>query len=213
MEKNRIDLSPYLLSGEKIISKSHALKSKSVYVETGLCLLFWFLTVAGDCFMVGYANYIRTMSDTSWFLPFFIALVVVHLVPLAMWVVSLSAKSTANSEKWFVLTDRRVICISGGATAVLSFIKLTDVVSVKTSKKYVLITLSQGRYFKISGISDAAAFSAALEAELDKLFDSHTLSDEQEEQYGQEETCGKSGEDSVVIQAENSDTAHDGENN
>lgn len=172
MEKNRIDFSPYLLPGEKTIIKSHALKSKAVYVETGLCVLLWFLTVAGDCFLVGYANSIKTyVKDTGWFLPLFIALVAVHLVPLGMWIVSLSAKATANSEKWFVLTDKRVISFSGGATAVLSFVNLTDVISVKTSKKYVLITLSQGRYFKISGVSDAEAFSHALEAELDKLFD------------------------------------------
>lgn len=171
MEKNRIDFSPYLLPGEKTIIKSHALKSKAVYVETGLCVLLWFLTVAGDCFLVGYANFIETYADNSWFLPFFIALVAVHLVPLGMWIVSLSAKATANSEKRFVLTDKRVISFSGGATAVLSFVNLTDVISVKTSKKYVLITLSQGRYFKISGVSDAEAFSHALEAELDKLFD------------------------------------------
>lgn len=184
MEKSRIDLSPYLLPGEKTIIKSHALKSKAVYVETGLCVLLWFLTIAGDCFLVGYAYSIKNMNvvkDIAWFLPIFIALVAVHLVPLGMWIVSLSAKATANSEKWFVLTDMRVISVSGGVPAVLSFVKLSDVIGVKSSKKYVQITLTQGRYFKVFGIENALEFSDALEAELDKLFDSPTVAEGQEE--------------------------------
>lgn len=173
MEKSIIDLSPYLRDGEKILFKAHAEKSKSIYLEIALCALFWFLGVAGDCFVIGYTNAIKAagFADLSWFLPVFIILVILHLVPLGAWVISISSKATANSEKWFVLTDKRVICISGAGYMTTSSVYLTDVLSVKASKKYVLIGLSQGRSFKVSEIGEKIeGFSAALEKVLDELF-------------------------------------------
>lgn len=171
MEKNRIDATQFLLGGEKVLLKAHAQKSKGIYVETAFCLLFWLLTVVGDCFMVGYASNIKVGGvDVSWFLPFFIVLVVLHLVPLGMWVVSLSAKSEANSEKWFVLTDKRIISVTGGKPARAEFVDLKDVTSVKTAKNNITVGLEGGRYYKISGIAETAAFSKALSGALDEIF-------------------------------------------
>ena len=172
MEKSRIDAAQFLLENEKVLLKAHAKKGKGIYIETAFCALFWLLTVAGDCFIVGYANQVKTLTNqTSWFLPFFIALVVLHLVPLGMWVVSLSSKATANSESWYILTDKRIISLSGGKPMRVEFIELKDVTSVKTAKKYLSAGLEGGRYFKISKIDEIAEFASLLETQLDRIFD------------------------------------------
>ncbi len=208
MEKSIIDLSPYLRDGEKILFKAHAEKSKSIYLEIALCALFWFLGVAGDCFVIGYANAIKTagFADLSWFLPVFVILVALHLVPLGTWVISISSKATANSEKWFVLTDKRVICISGAGYMTTSSVYLTDVLSVKASKKYVLIGLSQGRSFKVSEIGEKIeGFSAALERVLDELFAGNV-------DYGEnlpDEQNLSDGDANLEVVAENSDENSD----
>lgn len=213
MEKSIIDLSPYLRDNEKILFKAHAEKSKSIYLEVALCALFWFLGVAGDCFVIGYTNAIKAagFADLSWFLPVFIILVVLHLVPLGAWVISISSKATANSEKWFVLTDKRVICISGAGYMTTSSVYLTDVLSVKASKKYVLIGLSQGRSFKVSEIGEKIeGFSASLEKVLDELFASNV--DYSNADYGEDlpdEQNLSSGDAALEAEEENSDKNSD----
>lgn len=207
MEKSRIDAAQFLFSGEKILLKAHAQKSKTTYVETAFCLLFWFLTVAGDCFIVGYANQIKTLvNSTGWFLPFFIALVFLHLVPLGMWVISLSSKTIANSEKWFFLTDKRIISVAGGKPSRAEFIDLKDVVSVKTAKKYITLGLEGGRYYKIAKIAEISEFSKLLEGVLDKIFDSGTETPEAEpekEVLNNAETENKVAPQETIKQAEN----------
>lgn len=205
MEKSRIDAAQFLFSGEKILLKAHAQKSKTTYVETAFCILFWFLSVVGDCFMVGYASGIKT-ADMSWFLPFFIVLVFVHLVPLGMWVISLSSKTIANSEKWFFLTDKRIISVSGGKPSRAEFIDLKDVVSVKTAKKYITLGLEGGRYYKIAKIAEISEFSKLLEGVLDKIFDSGTETPEAEpekEVLNNAETENKVAPQETIKQAEN----------
>ena len=153
MEIKRLDASPFLLDGEKVEVKITTKKSNFNLVQTVLCYVTWLLTLVGDVFLLGMT---KTLSEslqnvTTFLLPILIVLLVVHFVPFGFWLVFILQGRQKQNEKWYAITNKRILIIEGDSIKNVSFINLNDVTSFKTGKNSV--NLAVGKEY-ISGITE-----------------------------------------------------------
>lgn len=169
--KRRIDVTPYLAEGENVVMKSYAMQSKSRYVELAVNLLLTAITVVGDCFILGVLIGAKdTFKNTAWALPLLIILFAVHVTALVMWLAGIIKKLSDKSERWFVLTDKRIIIVRSGFPSGAEFIDLKDITSVKFEENKITLFAGEERLV-LSNPERAAEFSSALENRLDEIFE------------------------------------------
>ena len=169
--KRRIDVTPYLAEGENVVMKSYAMQSKSRYVELAVNLLLTAITVVGDCFILGVLIGAKdTFKNTAWALPLLIILFAIHVTALVMWLAGVIKKLSDKSERWFVLTDKRIIIVRSGFPSGAEFIDLKDITSVKFEENKITLFAGDER-LALSNPERAAEFSSALENRLDEIFE------------------------------------------
>ena len=153
MEIKRLDASPFLLDGEKVEVKITTKKSNFNFVQTVLCYVTWLLTLVGDVFLLGMT---KTLSEslqnvTTFLLPILIVLLVVHFVPFGFWLVFILQGRQKQNEKWYAITNKRILIIEGDSIKNVSFINLNDVTSFKTGKNSVNLAVGK-EYITLGGI-------------------------------------------------------------
>ena len=145
MEIKRLDASPYLLDGEKVEVKITTKKSNFNFIQTIICYVTWLLTLVGDVFLLGMT---KTLSEslqnvTTFLLPILIVLLVVHFVPFGFWLVFILQGKQKQNEKWYAVTNKRILVIEGDAIKNVTFINLNDVTSFKTGKNSINLAVGK----------------------------------------------------------------------
>lgn len=169
--KRRIDVTPYLAEGENVVMKSYAMQSKSRYVELAVNLLLTAITVVGDCFILGVLIGAKdTFKNTAWALPLLIILFAVHVTALVMWLAGVIKKLSDKSERWFVLTDKRIIIVRSGFPSGAEFIDLKDITSVKFEENKITLFSGEER-IALANPENCGEFASELEKKLDEIFE------------------------------------------
>ena len=145
MEIKRLDASPFLLDGEKVEVKITAKKSNFNFIQTIICYVTWLLTLVGDVFLLGMT---KTLSEslqnvTTFLLPILIVLLVVHFVPFGFWLVFILQGKQKQNEKWYAVTNKRILVIEGDSIKNVTFINLNDVTSFKTGKNSINLAVGK----------------------------------------------------------------------
>lgn len=145
MEIKRLDASPYLLDGEKVEVKITTKKSNFNFIQTIICYVTWLLTLVGDVFLLGMT---KTLSEslqnvTTFLLPILIVLLVVHFVPFGFWLVFILQGKQKQNEKWYAVTNKRILVIEGDSIKNVTFINLNDVTSFKTGKNSINLAVGK----------------------------------------------------------------------
>ena len=145
MEIKRLDASPYLLDGEKVEVKITTKKSNFNFIQTIICYVTWLLTLVGDVFLLGMT---KTLSEslqnvTTFLLPILILLLVVHFVPFGFWLVFILQGKQKQNEKWYAVTNKRILVIEGDSIKNVTFINLNDVTSFKTGKNSINLAVGK----------------------------------------------------------------------
>lgn len=145
MEIKRLDASPFLLDGEKVEVKITAKKSNFNFIQTIICYATWLLTLVGDVFLLGMT---KTLSEslqnvTTFLLPILILLLVVHFVPFGFWLVFILQGKQKQNEKWYAVTNKRILVIEGDSIKNVTFINLNDVTSFKTGKNSINLAVGK----------------------------------------------------------------------
>ena len=145
MEIKRLDASPFLLDGEKVEVKITTKKSNFNFIQTIICYVTWLLTLVGDVFLLGMT---KTLSEslqnvTTFLLPILIALLVVHFVPFGFWLVFILQGKQKQNEKWYAVTNKRILVIEGDSIKNVTFINLNDVTSFKTGKNSINLAVGK----------------------------------------------------------------------
>ena len=145
MEIKRLDASPFLLDGEKVEVKITAKKSNFNFIQTIICYVTWLLTLVGDVFLLGMT---KTLSEslqnvTTFLLPILIVLLVVHFVPFGFWLVFILQGKQKQNEKWYAVTNKRILVIEGDSINNVTFINLNDVTSFKTGKNSINLAVGK----------------------------------------------------------------------
>lgn len=169
--KRRIDVTPYLAEGESVVKKSYALQSKARYAELAVNLLLTAITVVGDCFILGVLIGAKdTFKNTAWALPLLIILFAIHVTALVMWLAGIIKKLSDKSERWFVLTDKRIIIVRSGFPSGAEFIDLKDITSVKFEENKITLFSGEER-IALANPENCGEFAAGLEKKLDEIFE------------------------------------------
>lgn len=169
--KRRIDVTPYLAEGESVVKKSYALQSKARYAELAVNLLLTAITVVGDCFILGVLIGAKdTFKNTAWALPLLIILFAIHVTALVMWLAGIIKKLSDKSERWFVLTDKRIIIVRSGFPSGAEFIDLKDITSVKFEENKITLFAGEER-IALANPENCGEFAAELEKKLDEIFE------------------------------------------
>ena len=88
MAIKKMDPTPYLMAGESVILKAHAKQDKLSTIEVALSYVILFLTIIGDCFIIGTAFMLKELKiKESGYILLLIALFVVHIIPFIFWFV------------------------------------------------------------------------------------------------------------------------------
>ena len=163
MALKKFDESPFLQAGEKTVHKAHAPKSRSLIVEMVFCYLFWILSLSGGCFVIS-AGIGMTQYETleSGYILIVILLLFINLVPFGFWLAHIFKNIYKRSERWYVLTDKRLLTVTENKPTVVTVLNLSEVTEVTASKKTIYITAGETRA-KITGVSDITAFLNRLE--------------------------------------------------
>lgn len=145
MEIKRLDASPFLLDGEKVEVKITTKKSNFNFIQTIICYVTWLLTLVGDVFLLGMT---KTLSEslqnvTTFLLPILIVLLVVHFVPFGFWLVFILQGKQKQNEKWYAVTNKRILVIEGDSIKNVTFINLNDVTSFKTGKNSINLAVGK----------------------------------------------------------------------
>ena len=145
MEIKRLDASPFLLDGEKVEVKITTKKSNFNFIQTIICYVTWLLTLVGDVFLLGMT---KTLSEslqnvTTFLLPILILLLVVHFVPFGFWLVFILQGKQKQNEKWYAVTNKRILVIEGDSIKNVTFINLNDVTSFKTGKNSINLAVGK----------------------------------------------------------------------
>ena len=169
--KRRIDVTPYLAEGESVVKKSYALQSKARYAELAVNLLLTAITVVGDCFILGVLIGAKdTFKNTAWALPLLIILFAIHVTALVMWLAGIIKKLSDKSERWFVLTDKRIIIVRSGFPSGAEFIDLKDITSVKFEENKITLFSGEER-IALANPENCGEFASELEKKLDEIFE------------------------------------------
>lgn len=163
MAIKKMDPTPYLIGGESVILKAHAKTNKIAALEVGLCYVIWLLTICGDCFIIAAAFGMKQYETLrSGYLAIVIALFVVHLVPFVFWVLYSIRKMTQRSEKWYALTEKRLLIVQDKKPISVTFVELSEITAISNGKDSIVLYLNEERV-KLDGLDDVTAFSDRLE--------------------------------------------------
>lgn len=175
--KRRIDAAPYLSEGERVIEKSFALPSKARYAEVTVALLLFAFCIVGDCFILGVLIGAKeNFKNAGWAMPLLIVLFAVHLAAFVMWFAAIMKGLADKADRWYVLTDKRILILSSGFPAGAHFISLKDITSVKFDGDKITVYSGEER-LTLSHVENCGAFAASLENRLDEIFDEQKQSD------------------------------------
>lgn len=159
----KMDPTPYLNEGESVVLKAHATKNKLATLEVLLCYAFWILTICGDCFVIAAAFGMKQYDALqSGYLAIVLPLFVVHLVPFVFWVVYSIRKMNQKSDKWYALTEKRLLIVQDKKPTAVTFVELSDITALSSNRKSITIYMNEERV-KLDGLEDVVAFSDRLE--------------------------------------------------
>ena len=147
MQVKKLDATPYLMAGEKVELKISAKNNRFNLIQTILCYAFWLIVLAGDCFLIGMTSTWSEGIDNvnSFVLPIIITLLVLHIVPFAFWLVSILQSKQKSDSKWYAVTNKRILVISGNNPVIVSFINLDDITSFKVNKDSINLAFGEER--------------------------------------------------------------------
>ena len=165
MQIKKLDATPYLLEGEKVELKITATPSKSNLIQTILCYAFWLLVLASDCFMIGSISVLKESYAKDYvsfvLMPIIIISTILHVVPFVFWFLSIMQSKQKKENKWYALTNKRILIMSGNRPVNVTFINLDDITSFKQNKDSINIALGEDR-ITLSNISDPTPISEKL---------------------------------------------------
>ncbi|MBQ7407916.1 MAG: hypothetical protein IJW13_01390 [Clostridia bacterium] len=168
MQVKKLDASAFLTPGESVKFKTSAMPSKLVYVEGAICFLVWLLTLAGDGFTIGAAYYIKdVIKGTEYFIFAFIALLLLHILPFGFWLISILKKLVTTANKWYCVTDKRVVIVSGVKPISVTFVNLNEITSFDVSKNSVTLFIGEERV-NLNCLPNPFAIADILEQYLDE---------------------------------------------
>lgn len=163
MAIKKMDPTPYLLDGESVILKAHAKQDKLATIEVILSYLILFLTIIGDGFIIGIALIIKELKiRESGYVAFLIVLFIVHIIPFIFWFVYSIKKLKQKSDKWYALTEKRVLIIQDKKPISVTYVLLDDVTAVANGKSSVTLYMDE-EHVKLHGLEDVTAFADRIE--------------------------------------------------
>ena len=145
MEIKRLDASPYLTDGEVVKYKTSAKRSKLSTVQLVLCWLFALIVLAGDSFLLAmtYALNEQVSNVNTFLMPLEIALIVMHLLPFVFWIGNVFVFSKNKGDKWYALTNKRVLILQGVKPVNVTFISISEISSFKVGKSSLTLLLGE----------------------------------------------------------------------
>lgn len=145
MEIKRLDASPYLTDGEVVKYKTSAKRSKLSTVQLVLCWLFALIVLAGDSFLLAmtYALNEQVSNVNTFLMPLEIALIVMHLLPFVFWIGNVFVFSKNKGDKWYALTNKRVLILQGVKPVNVTFINISEISSFKVGKSSLTLLLGE----------------------------------------------------------------------
>lgn len=192
MALKKFNEAPYLQEGEKTVHKVHVKKSKSLITEMIACYILWIASLSGSCFVISAGIGMKQYETLkSGYILIVICLLFVNLVPFIFWLFNIIKNMYKRSERWYVLTDKRLLTITENKPAIVTVINLNDVTEVSAGKKSITLIMSETRY-TITQIDDVTAFLNRLEI---LVFGEQEEENEMFEQLGESnESTGESTE-------------------
>ncbi len=145
MEIKRLDASPYLTDGEVVKYKTSAKRSKLSTVQLVLCWLFALIVLAGDSFLLAmtYALNEQVSNVNTFLMPLEIALIVMHLLPFVFWIGNVFVFSKNKGDKWYALTNKRLLILQGVKPVNVTFINISEISSFKVGKSSLTLLLGE----------------------------------------------------------------------
>ena len=163
MAIKKMDPTPYLMAGESVILKAHAKQDKLSTIEVALSYVILFLTIIGDCFIIGTAFMLKELKiKESGYILLLIALFVVHVIPFIFWFVYSIKKLKQKSDKWYALTEKRVLIIQDKKPISVTYVLLDDVTAVANGKSSITLYMDE-EHVKLHGLEDVTAFADRIE--------------------------------------------------
>ncbi len=155
MEIKRLDATPYLTAGEIVQYKTSAKQSKLNTVQLVLCWLLALIVVAGDSFLIAmtYALNEQVSNVNTFLMPLEIALTVMHLLPFVFWIGNVFIFSKNKGDKWYALTNRRVLILQGVKPVSVSFVNISEISSFKVGKRSLTLLLGE-EVLTLNGIAN-----------------------------------------------------------
>lgn len=165
MKIKKLDATPYLMEGETLVYKCQSKQNSLSLLQSVLCYGLWLLTLAADAFLIGVSNTLReSLRNVSKVLmPIVIIALVIHLVPFAFWLFNVLKAKQINENKWYALTNKRILIITGTQPTTVTYINLTDVTSFLVDKNNINLAIGEER-INLKGLQDPAPIEQALTA-------------------------------------------------
>lgn len=146
MEIKRLDATPYLTAGEVVEYKTSAKKNYAKGIQIVLCWFIALLVMVGNGIIIGGilmdAREAYNKIDTE-AIPFVLSLLVVELIPFAFWLGNIFINSKNKVDKWYALTNRRVLIVQGIKPVSVSFINISEISSFKIGKSSLTLLLGE----------------------------------------------------------------------
>ncbi len=180
MQKRRFDATPFLSSEETLELKIAAKSSKFNLAQSIICYISWLVVLAGDCFLIGMSSALKKSVDNvdTMLFPIVIILLVVHLVPFCFWLVHIMRNKKEGENKWYVVTNKRILIISGTKTVNVTYVDLNEIDSFKLNKSSVTLSLGEEK-ITLGGLSDPTPIVNKLSQIFDEARSEELLEDEE----------------------------------
>lgn len=165
MKIKKLDATPYLMEGETLVYKCQSKQNSLSLLQSILCYGLWLLTLAADAFLIGVSNTLReSLRNVSKVLmPLVIVALVIHLVPFAFWLFNILRVKQINENKWYALTNKRILIITGTQPTTVTYINLADVTSFLVDKNNINLAIGEER-INLNGLEDTSPIEQALTA-------------------------------------------------
>ncbi len=182
MQKRRLDATPFLSSEETLELKIDAKSSKFNLVQAIICYISWLVVLAGDCFLIGMSSALKKSVDNvdAMLFPIVIILLVVHLVPFCFWLVHIMRNKKDGENKWYAITNKRILIISGTKTVNVTYVDLDEIDSFKLNKNSVTLSLGEEKII-LGGIADPTP----IVNKLSQIFDESRREDVEDKEAGE----------------------------
>jgi hypothetical protein len=159
MEIKRLDATPYLAADEEVLYKVSAKPIRTRMIQSVLCYIFALITLAGDSFLLAmtYALNNDLKNVNTFLMPLEICLIVIHVIPFVFWITTVWNSSKNKGDKWYAVTNKRVLTIEGSKPVTVSFINVEEITSLRVGKDVVSLSLGE----EINALSVIASPAAA----------------------------------------------------